>query len=81
MPDKANPFSVLNGGAPDGEAPRRRETGHYFDQTIFDLHYSLQSARARRMALEEDLARMGVSVDPVTGEVTFSPAKSAKDAG
>lgn len=80
MTTKPNPFSVVSSGK-DDPAPKRRETGHYFDQTIFDLHYSLQSARARRMALEDDLAKMGVSVDPVTGEVTFSPVKSGKDAG
>lgn len=51
------------------DAERRHETGHYFDQTIFDAHYSLQAARARSMALEADLAAMGVSVDPETGIV------------
>lgn len=61
----------------DDAASRRRETGHYFDQTIFDAHYSLQAARARSMALEADLAAMGVSVDPETGIVKIQRLKSA----
>lgn len=78
MTTKPVPFSVVSA---EDDAPRRKEPGHYFDQTIFDLHYSLQSARARRMALEDDLAKMGVTVDPVSGEVTFSPPPKAQDAG
>ncbi|MEY4984193.1 MAG: hypothetical protein RIR62_2459 [Pseudomonadota bacterium] len=66
-------FDVIDGGA--GAAPQRRDTGHYFDQTIFDLHYRLQSARAHRMALEEDLSKLGISVDPVTGAVTLAAAQ------
>ena len=80
MMTKPHPFSVISAGQ-DDDAPKRQQTGHYFDQTIFDLHYSLQSARARRMALEDDLARMGVSVDPLTGEVTFSSNAVAKASG
>lgn len=67
MDKKPPPFSVISGD-PEAE-PQRRQPGHYFDQTIFDLHYSLQSARARRMALEGDLAELGIEIDPVTGEV------------
>jgi hypothetical protein len=58
-----------------GDDARRRETGHYFDQTIFDAHYALQSARARNLALESDLAAMGVTIDPETGIVRIAPLR------
>lgn len=75
MDKKPSTFSVIDGGA--DSAPQRREPGHYFDQTFFELHYRLQSARAHRMALEEDLSKLGIVVDPVTGEVTLT-GKSGK---
>ena len=67
MDKKTAQLTVISGDPDQG--PRRRLPGHYFDQTIFDLHYSLQGARARRMAMEEDLARLGIEIDPATGEV------------
>lgn len=49
------------------------DVGHYFDQTVFDLQYTLLKAKARRMSLEADLARLGIEVDPQTGEVRLIP--------
>jgi hypothetical protein len=46
----------------DAEGP-----GRYFDQTLFDLHFVLLAARARRMAAEMD---QPFSVDP-SGKVTL----------
>lgn len=47
--------------------------GHYFDQSILDMHYMIQMMRARQ--LEADLAAEveGFRVDPATGKVTFLP--------
>jgi hypothetical protein len=54
-------------------APRTApDIGHYFDQSVFDLQYTLLMAQARRLALEADLAAQGITVDPVTGEVTLT---------
>jgi hypothetical protein len=42
--------------------------GRYFDQTLFDLHFVLLAARARRMAADMD---QPFSVDP-SGQVTLT---------
>lgn len=42
--------------------------GRYFDQTLFDLHFVLLAARARRMAADMD---QPFSVDP-SGRVTLT---------
>lgn len=48
------------------------DIGHYFDQTVFDLQYTLLMARTRNMALDERLTSLGVVVDSRTGEVRLT---------
>lgn len=76
MEKKVAPFSVVSNDDPD-PGPHRPQPGHYFDQTIFDLHYRMQAARAQNMALEADLAKLGITVDPETGEVRLSAKPKA----
>jgi hypothetical protein len=45
-------------------------TGHYFDQTVFDMHYRLLSARAQRMAEGADWSGGAFEVDTL-GNVTL----------
>jgi hypothetical protein len=64
---------------PDGNQPNNATTcvasnqpdaggpGRYFDQTLFDLHFVLLAARARRLAADMD---QPFSVDP-SGRVTL----------
>lgn len=54
------------------------DIGHYFDQTVFDLHMTLQQWRAGQMAAEMELQALGVSVDPDTGKVTVSDRADPK---
>lgn len=59
----------------DADLARTRQisdVGHYFDQTVFDLQYTLLRAQARRLALEADLAAQGIRIDPHTGVVSLS---------
>lgn len=65
------------------QLPKRKavDIGHYFDQSVFDLQYTLLVARTRNMALDDDLAALGVTVDPETGEVTLQSAAGKSAAG
>lgn len=49
--------------------PAAAGPGRYFDQAVFDLHFVLLSARARRLAAETELP---FSVDQ-DGRVTLKP--------
>lgn len=49
-------------------------TGHYFDQTVFDMHYRLLSARAQRMAEGEDWSGGAFEVDAL-GNVTLKAVR------
>ena len=60
----------------DDRQPDLRQIGHYFDQTVFDLHYTIMMARARRLALEAELAAQGIIIDPDTGAVQVTPPDS-----
>lgn len=57
------------------------EIGHYFDQSVFDLHMTMQQWRAGQLAIEMELKALGVSVDTETGKVTVTPkaASSCSD--
>ena len=57
-------------GAAVALSPIEIEPGRYFDQAVFDLHFALLSAHARRMADATDLP---FSVDR-DGQVTLKPA-------
>ena len=66
--------------APDTDgAQDSRQIGHYFDQTVFDLHYTVMMARARRLALEAELAAQGIVIDPDTGTVRVTPPEAEPD--
>lgn len=52
------------------------EVGHYFDQVHFDLHYQRLARRAEAAAMDNELDALGVSVDPVTGQVTVTDTKA-----
>lgn len=68
-------FSVTVGEKP---AERTRDpltdVGHYFDQTVLVRHSELLAARAATLALNDELLRLGVTVDPATGVVTVRRA-------
>lgn len=70
-----NRFSVTQ-GAKRAERERNRaiDIGHYFDQGFFERQQSLLVARATTMALNDELTRLGVEVDPKTGEVKLRSA-------
>lgn len=61
-------FTVHDGDAPP--APQAG-TGHYFDQTIFDMHYRLLALRAQRMAGSAPFEDTGFTVDE-QGNVTLT---------
>lgn len=63
-------------GAKEPEQPRDPATdiGHYFEQGVLDRHTSLLAARALSVALNDELLRLGVEVDPTTGKVTVRRA-------
>lgn len=70
-----NRFSVTVGAkAPERARDRSTDIGHYFEQSVLERHASLQAARAVTLALNEELLRMGVAVDPSTGQVTVRRA-------
>lgn len=71
MTDPKRDFTVHDGTL--APAPTAGE-GHYFDQTIFDLHYRLLAARAQRLSLEASLAATGFDVD-VLVNVTLKLAR------
>lgn len=48
-----------------------RTIGHYFEQTVWCHQNEMLSRRAEMHALELELARRGVSIDPRTGQVTI----------
>ena len=64
-------FTVLDNALPP--APEAG-SGHYFDQTVFDMHYRLLSLRAQRMAEGEDWSDGGFDVD-AQGNVTLRVAR------
>lgn len=73
--DPRDRFSVTPGDKPaERERDRFRDIGHYFEQGVLDRHASLQAARAATLALNEELQRLGVAVDPKTGTVTVRRA-------
>lgn len=70
-----NRFAVTQGTKPpepvrDGAT----DVGHYFEQGILDRQQSLLAARAETLALTDELVRLGVQIDPETGEVTVRRA-------
>lgn len=70
--DTRNRFSVMSGAKPaEPDRNRAKDIGHYFEQTVLDRHTSLLAARASTLALNEELLRLGVAVDPDTGVVTI----------
>lgn len=70
-----NRFTVTP-GAKLAERARDRasDIGHYFEQAVLDRHSSLLAARAATLAMNEELTRLGVAIDPATGEVTVRRA-------
>lgn len=62
--------------AHDQDDRQMGEVGHYFDQVHFDLHYQRLARRAEAAAMVNELDALGVSVDPVTGQVTITATKA-----
>lgn len=70
-----NRFAVTTGAkASELARDRARDVGHYFEQGFFERQQSLLSARAATMALNDELLRLGVEIDPKTGEVRVRSA-------
>lgn len=77
--DAKGRFTVTAGDKPAERArDPHNDIGHYFEQGALDRHSSLQSARAATLALNDELLRMGVAIDPATGVVTLLRAASGK---
>lgn len=74
--DDKKRFTVTEGDkAPEPGRNPATDIGHYFDQGIFERQQSLLAARAATLALNDELIRLGVEIDPHTGEVTMRSAK------
>lgn len=70
-----NRFAVTPGAkASEPARDRARDVGHYFDQGFFERQQSLLAARAATMALNDELVKLGVEIDPKTGEVRMRSA-------
>ncbi|MBC2837248.1 hypothetical protein [Paragemmobacter straminiformis] len=70
-----NRFSVTTGAkASEPTRDRARDVGHYFEQGFFERQQSLLAARAETLALNDELLRLGIEVDPKTGEVRVRSA-------
>lgn len=72
---RKNRFSVTEGDRPvERTRDRLTDVGHYFDQVTLERENRLMAVRAATLALNEELVRLGVSIDPATGEVTLKRA-------
>ena len=68
-------FTVTDGDKPaERERDQKHDIGHYFEQGILDRHAGLLAARAATLAMNEELQRLGVAIDPETGFVTVRRA-------
>ncbi|MBU9699424.1 hypothetical protein GU927_016375 [Rhodobacteraceae bacterium HSP-20] len=83
MIGKRREFMVLEGDAPPApeagpkagpDAGPDAGMGHYFDQSVFDLHYRLLAAKAQRLALEARFDAEGFAVD-AQGNVTLKAVR------
>ncbi len=73
-----NRFNVTTGAKPpERDRDGATDVGHYFEQGVLDRHASLLAARAATMAMNEELVRLGVDIDPKTGDVTLRRAGKA----
>lgn len=73
-----NRFNVTTGAKPpERERDGLTDVGHYFEQGVLERHASLLAARAATLAMTEELVRLGVDIDPKTGEVTLRRAGHA----
>lgn len=70
-----NRFGVTTGSKPaERERDPAKDVGHYFEQGVLDRQASLLAARAATLAMNDELLRLGVDVDPQTGVVTVRHA-------
>lgn len=76
MTEKQTPRLEVKDGAKPVEPARlaSRDVGHYFEQGFFERQQSLLAARAATLALTDELVRLGVEIDPKTGEVRLRSA-------
>ena len=76
MPDKPEPRLHLNDRVtPVGRARvSSLDVGHYFEQGFFERQQILLAARAEALAMADELVRLGVEIDPITGEVRLRSA-------
>lgn len=76
MSKKPTPRLEVTDGDRLAEPARKQavDVGHYFEQGFFDRQQSLLVARAATMALNDELIRLGIEIDPKTGEVSMRRA-------